>query len=185
MICQGRIELIQQIAVGRVDFYPIEARLSGPPGGLAKCLSRLLDLPDRHFCRQFFLLLGVTEGTGANRRLPRYLGRGSGAGMAQLGKDFHPFLVHAVGQTPPTGDGCILCHGGLAGMGFALLVDIAVFSDDEADLAVPGTLLVIGADRVGDAAGFIGFGGGHGRHHQAFFQGQPMDGNRFKQTRHR
>ena len=82
VIGQGRIELIQQIAVGRVDFYPIEARLSGPPGGLAKCLSRLLDLPDRHFCRQFFLLLGVTEGTGANRRLPRYLGRGSGAGMA-------------------------------------------------------------------------------------------------------
>ena len=64
-----------------------------------------------------------------------------------------------------------------AGVGFALLADIAVFSDDEADFAVPGPLLVIDTDCVGDTAVFIGFGGGYGRHHQAAFQGHPMDNN--------
>lgn len=61
--------------------------------------------------------------------------------MAELGKDPDPLPVDAVGELPQSGNHIVGGQRGLAGMGLALGVDIAVLCDDQADFAVVRPLL--------------------------------------------
>ena len=181
MIGQGRIKLIQQISMGRMNFDSV---ISGSLGPACRC--RVFS--DKHlyfFNRKFpwrylaLFLTGMQNRRGPYGLLPCHNGVCHGAGMIDLGKDPRTaFTMYAFCQLAQAGNITVAGNGNLIGICFPLLVNIHMLCNDQSQIALFCPLLVVFADFVINIA-MRSRTGSHRRHDNTVCQRQMVDRQRF------
>ncbi len=187
LVGERRVELAKQVAVGRMDFHPVEAGFLGAAGGSRESGDYLVDLFLGHGTRLHRFATG--GGVGHGRR-----GRGEGravqgadslaARMVHLGDHLGTVAMNSLGELRQPGNVFIVREGDLMHAGLSLFADIAVLGYHQAEVAALGLLVVVAEQRLAYLPLPFRFLGGHRRHNQAVSQGKGTNGQRLQQLRH-
>lgn len=179
---ERRVELIQQIAVGSVDFHSVVAGLPGLEGRCGKSVPHPADVFFRHGTGLFRLAVGgsrpgrIQDGAGAYGFQPGHGLVGSTAGVAQLGQDGDPVFMDSRCKLLQPCQIRRFVKSDLVDAGPAFRGDETVFLDDQGRPAL-GHIPIVIHKSLGHLA-LIGFFRSHGRQYQTVFQrqGTQLDG---------
>ena len=173
-------ELIDEIAMCRVNLNTVEAGGLCDDSGLDIVLHHGLDLGGGHFLRNNADGLAhhgrrADDGVAVERN-----GEGLVAGMVQLHEHLGVIGVYPVNHTGEAGNDVHVGRAELAGLSNAgQLIDAAHLADDEADAALCALLVELG-DLLGCFAGCCGKTGAHRCHDYAVLQRELADLTFFK-----
>ena len=169
---EGREELVQKVAVCRVQLDTVEARKPRAPRGTAKRIHHARYVRTGHDARLRLshLRARAVHAAGRERHLAYHLRTCRASGMAELHKHRGVALVEHAGLKPQAAEVVVAADGRLPGRGLAVRRHKVVAALNKAQEPALRALAVVVQQPLADASVRVRAAACHGRHHHAVAQ---------------